>query len=139
MSSGPGHPSSVDSMVKLDEDTVLTGGGDGVLRALSVLPNKFLGIVGEDSEGGCDRLAISANSKLLASTSYCSAVRLWNLDEEDDSEQNGSQEDRHTDKVSAPLPSLKRECGPPLSQLKTKDIDTLSASCIQASGKWVAV
>jgi hypothetical protein len=28
----PGHPSSIDCMVKLDEDTVITGGGDGIIR-----------------------------------------------------------------------------------------------------------
>lgn len=34
-----GHKASVDSLVKIDEHTVLTGGEDGYLRALSVYPN----------------------------------------------------------------------------------------------------
>ena len=36
----PGHPESVDALVKFDESTVLTGSSDGAIRILSVLPNK---------------------------------------------------------------------------------------------------
>lgn len=28
----PGHPSSIDAMVKLDEDTICTGSSDGLIR-----------------------------------------------------------------------------------------------------------
>jgi hypothetical protein len=34
-------------MVKYDEDTVITGGEDGLLRVVSVLPNRILAIVGD--------------------------------------------------------------------------------------------
>jgi WD repeat-containing protein 55 len=39
----PGHPSSVDALVAVTEDMVLTGSSDGVIRVLSILPNKMLG------------------------------------------------------------------------------------------------
>lgn len=37
-----GHPSSIDSLVKLDEDTVLTGSFDGMIRLIGIKPNQFL-------------------------------------------------------------------------------------------------
>ena len=39
----PGHPASVDTLVAVTEDMVLTGSSDGVIRVLSILPNKMLG------------------------------------------------------------------------------------------------
>ena len=42
-----GHPSSVDAILKYDEDSVLTGCSDGLIRILSLQPNKMLGIIGE--------------------------------------------------------------------------------------------
>jgi hypothetical protein len=34
-------------MVKYDEDTIITGGEDGLIRVVSVLPNRILAIVGD--------------------------------------------------------------------------------------------
>jgi WD repeat-containing protein 55 len=42
----PGHPSSVDAIAKVDDDTICTGGGDGIIRMISVLPNRVLRVVG---------------------------------------------------------------------------------------------
>ena len=39
----PGHPSSVDALLPLDDDIVMTGSSDGVIRIISILPNKMLG------------------------------------------------------------------------------------------------
>lgn len=36
----PGHPETVDCMLTIDDSTVLTGSSDGLIRVLSVLPNK---------------------------------------------------------------------------------------------------
>lgn len=44
-----------------DEDTILTGSSDGVVRVVGVLPNKLLGIVGEHSELPVERLALAAD------------------------------------------------------------------------------
>lgn len=52
----PGHPASVDALVRLDEDTVVTGSSDGLIRIVSILPNKMLGIVGEHAEYPIERL-----------------------------------------------------------------------------------
>jgi WD repeat-containing protein 55 len=42
-----GHPDSIECMVKYDENTVITGGEDGLIRAVSVLPNRILAILGD--------------------------------------------------------------------------------------------
>jgi len=49
-----GHPNSIQCMIKFDEDTVITGGEDGLIRAVSVLPNRILAILGDplDQEEG---------------------------------------------------------------------------------------
>jgi len=42
-----GHPNSIDTMVKYDEDTLITGSEDGLIRAVSILPNRILAILGD--------------------------------------------------------------------------------------------
>lgn len=45
-----GHPNSIDTMVKYDDDTIITGSEDGLIRAVSVLPNKILAILGDPTD-----------------------------------------------------------------------------------------
>ena len=45
-----GHSCSIDSICKLDEDTLLTGGEDGLIRTVGLFPNKILRIVGDHYE-----------------------------------------------------------------------------------------
>lgn len=45
-----GHPNSIDCMIKFDEDTVITGGEDGLIRAVSVLPNKIVAVLSDPTE-----------------------------------------------------------------------------------------
>jgi WD40 repeat protein len=42
-----GHPGSIDCMAKYDEDIIITGCEDGLIRAVSVLPNKIISILGD--------------------------------------------------------------------------------------------
>ena len=42
-----GHPGSIDSMIFYDKDTIITGCEDGLVRAVSVLPNKIISILGD--------------------------------------------------------------------------------------------
>ncbi|CAN0092254.1 unnamed protein product, partial [Hapterophycus canaliculatus] len=45
-----GHPHSVDALLTLDEDTVLTGSSDGIIRVVSIQPDKFLGLLGDHED-----------------------------------------------------------------------------------------
>ncbi len=42
-----------------DEDTVLTGSQDGLIRIISILPNSMLGVVGEHGDFPVETLALS--------------------------------------------------------------------------------
>ena len=37
-------------MIKFDEDTVITGSEDGLIRVVSVLPNKIIAILGDPTD-----------------------------------------------------------------------------------------
>lgn len=57
----PGHPESVDSLVKFDEDTILTGSSDGAIRIVNVQPNRLLGLVGTHTDLPIECLSLSTD------------------------------------------------------------------------------
>lgn len=100
----PGHPDSVTAVIPYDHDTVLTACGDGLIRVLSVQPNKMLGVLGEHGEIDIERLAVNKSKTYLASASHEETVRIWNLnvleddeDEDDGEEEKEEQEDNEKD------------------------------------------
>ena len=60
-----GHPSSVDALVAFDEDTLLSGCQDGMIRVIGVLPNAMLGVVGEHGDYPVESLALSGADPAL--------------------------------------------------------------------------
>lgn len=77
----PGHPMSVDCMVPISEDIVCTGSCDGMIRAVNILPNRFLGVVGEHTgDFPVENLALSRDKKFLASCSHDQKVKFWNIE-----------------------------------------------------------
>eukprot|EP00438_Fugacium_kawagutii_P001994 Skav203958 [mRNA] locus=scaffold1035:123924:137222:+ [translate_table: standard] len=83
-----GHPMSIDAMVKLSEDGIITGSSDGKLRVVSVhsksLGSNILGILGEQglAEYPIERLALSPDGAHMASTSHGKpSVQLWSTEE----------------------------------------------------------
>jgi hypothetical protein len=69
-------------MIKYDEDTVITGGEDGLIRAVSVLPNKIIAILSDptDQDEGeifhIQKVALSHDKCLLASISLDDIVKI---------------------------------------------------------------
>jgi len=64
-----GHPGSIDTIAKIDEDTIITGCEDGLVRAISVHPNKILCVLygmTEDKEKALpiQKVAVSGDKKL---------------------------------------------------------------------------
>lgn len=72
-----GHPESVDAIVKFDEDTVITGSSDGMLRVIGILPNSLLGVLGHHDDFPIERLAITSDRRHVASCSHDKTVRFW--------------------------------------------------------------
>ena len=78
-----GHPSSIDTMVKYDENTLITGCEDGLIRAVSVLPNRIVAVLGDplEDEGENDgfhiqKVTLSHDKYLLASVSLDDIVKV---------------------------------------------------------------
>lgn len=62
----PGHPQSIDTMLKIDEDTICTGSSDGLIRYIlytilssfyslshsivQLQPNRLLGVIGDHED-----------------------------------------------------------------------------------------
>ena len=78
-----GHPGSIDCIVKYDEDTVITGCEDGLIRAVSVLPNKILSIISDplDADDGfhIQKVALSHDKCLLASCTLDDMVKILDV------------------------------------------------------------
>eukprot|EP00566_Odontella_aurita_P012721 CAMPEP_0113541322 /NCGR_PEP_ID=MMETSP0015_2-20120614/8967_1 /TAXON_ID=2838 /ORGANISM="Odontella" /LENGTH=477 /DNA_ID=CAMNT_0000441215 /DNA_START=94 /DNA_END=1524 /DNA_ORIENTATION=- /assembly_acc=CAM_ASM_000160 len=51
----PGHPAGVDALLRVDGSTLLTGSGDGLIRAVSIQPDRLLGVL-----GNCGGLPVEA-------------------------------------------------------------------------------
>ena len=45
-----GHPNSIDTMIMYDDDTIITGSEDGLIRVVSVLPNKIVAILSDPTD-----------------------------------------------------------------------------------------
>lgn len=73
----PGHPSSVDAICPLDDDTVLTGSSDGLIRVVQLFPHKLLGIVGDHNGMPVECLVKKGN--MIASLGHGSECKLIDL------------------------------------------------------------
>lgn len=74
-----GHHESVDCILKIDENTLLTGSSDGVVRYMSMQPNRILGVVGDHEEFPVEGLRCNYQRNLLASYSHDEIVRFYDL------------------------------------------------------------
>ncbi|XP_071926777.1 WD repeat-containing protein 55-like isoform X4 [Coffea arabica] len=74
-------PNSVDALLKLDEDRVITGSENRLISMVGILPNKIIQPIAEHSEYPIERLAFSYDRKFLGSISHDQILKLWNLDD----------------------------------------------------------
>eukprot|EP00904_Undaria_pinnatifida_P000792 jgi/Undpi1/10713/HiC_scaffold_29.g13161.m1 len=85
-----GHPHSVDTLLKLDEDTVLTGSSDGIIRVVSIQPDKFLGLLGDHEDFPVESIKFSRDKTWIGSVSHDDKIRFWHAEylfEEDDDDE----------------------------------------------------
>ncbi|XP_050203830.1 WD repeat-containing protein 55 [Mercurialis annua] len=74
-------PNSVDALLKLDEDRVITGSENGLISLVGILPNRIIQPIAEHSEYPIERLAFSHDRKFLGSISHDHMLKLWDLDD----------------------------------------------------------
>ena len=48
-------------------------------RAVGILPNRFLGVVGEHGEFPIEQIALSPDRNILASCSHDQKIKFWNV------------------------------------------------------------
>lgn len=72
---------SVECMVKLNESVVCTGAQDGLIRVVSILPNKILGVLGEHghTKEAIECLDLSHQHGVIVSSSHDCAARWYSL------------------------------------------------------------
>ena len=76
-----GHPGSIDTMIHYDDDIIITGCEDGLIRAVSVLPNKIIAILGDPLDSGeevfhIQKVSLSHDKNLLASCTLDDMVKI---------------------------------------------------------------
>ncbi|DBA01043.1 TPA: hypothetical protein N0F65_002653 [Lagenidium giganteum] len=91
----PGHPESVEALLKVDEDTVLTGSSDGIIRVVQLHPNKLLGLIGDHEDFPIEMLKLSHDQKIIGSVSHTNKVHFWDVgylfdDDGDDEDVDGA-------------------------------------------------
>lgn len=102
----PGHPQSIDTLLKIDEDTLLTGSGDGVVRILQVQPDQLLGVLGDHEGFPVEKLKFGIGNKIVGSISHDCNIRMWDAsilcedDEEDDADMDGMDSEAIANKVA---------------------------------------
>ena len=99
----PGHPNSIDALLKVDEDTLLTGSGDGLIRIVNIQPDKLLGVLGVHNGFPVEALRYSSNREYVASLSHDALIRMWDgsllRDDDSDDEDNNDEEKEEDDAV----------------------------------------
>jgi WD repeat-containing protein 55 len=121
--------SSLDTLLKVDEDTLLTGSSDGLVRVVTVHPNKVLGALGDHDGFPIETLAFNANRSWVGSISHDPYIRLWDAglfnDEGDDDSDEGKMEHKDS-KPSArrmPVPVAATTNGGQASDDEWEDMD----------------
>jgi WD repeat-containing protein 55 len=90
----PGHPKSVDALLKFDENTLLTGSSDGLIRVVSIHPDQMLGVLGDHEGYPIEHLQFNSDRSFVGSVTHDNVIRLWDTkilsDDDSDNEENGN-------------------------------------------------
>ncbi|KAK8577894.1 hypothetical protein V6N13_076570 [Hibiscus sabdariffa] len=74
-------PNSVEAMLKLDEDRLITGTENGLISLVGILPNRIIQPIAEHSEYPVEGLAFSHDRRFLGSISHDQMLKLWDLND----------------------------------------------------------
>jgi len=71
--------SGIESMLKVDEERILTGGEDGLIRLLSIEPTQYISAIAEHAECPIEAMQFSRDKKLLGSIGHDNYLRFANV------------------------------------------------------------
>jgi hypothetical protein len=76
-----GHPGTIDTIIRYDDDTLITGCEDGLIRAVSVLPNKIVAILGdpldnEEEVFHIQKVSLSYDKMFVASCTLDDMIKI---------------------------------------------------------------
>lgn len=113
----PGHPQSIDGLLKVDEDTLLTGSSDGLIRVVQIQPDKLLGVLGDHEGFPIEKLAFNSNHSFVGSLTHDNLIRIWDarILQDDEEDENGDEEGSRGMNVDATAMAL--------AQSKTDQVD----------------
>ena len=75
-----GDKAKVQTLVKIDEDTMLSGSSDDLIRVMNVHPNKIVGVLGEhEGDFPVKCVAMSRQRDFVASISHDATIKFWDL------------------------------------------------------------
>lgn len=119
----PGHPNSVDAMVKIDENTICTGSSDGLIRLISLSPYTLLGIVGDHGNFPVERLELASDKSKIMSCSHDNLVRVFDISDlfeadDDDDENAGGEKAKAKAKAKASSASASKGLSSSSTQFK---------------------
>lgn len=103
----PGHPHSIDTMLKVDEDTICTGSSDGIIRIVQLHPNKLLGVIGDHEDFPIEVMKFSHDKRIIGSASHTNKLHFWDVgylfeeDDEDDDEEDTMESDAPSKRLAA--------------------------------------
>ena len=122
----PGHPGSIDSLLKWEEDVIFTGSNDGVVRECTILPNKIRRRVGQHADLPIEKMALTFDRSYVASCAHEGSIRFWETgeqnkdlvehDRERDSEECDSDKDLLKDKQKHKRKKAKKGADPASSK-----------------------
>lgn len=144
----PGHPQSIDALCTIDEETICTGSSDGLIRVISILPNKLVGVIGDHGDYPIERLQLSHDNKFMGSCSHDNSIKFWDIDyffnddgeDEENDEENADEEDEdenedEDDEEGASSSLTKKKGKRPLSDSEDEDENSDESKSNQ-EGEW---
>ncbi|XP_022774720.1 WD repeat-containing protein 55 isoform X1 [Durio zibethinus] len=74
-------PNSIEALLKLDEDRLITGSENGLISLVGILPNRIIQPIAEHSDYPVEGLAFSHDRRFLGSISHDQMLKLWDLND----------------------------------------------------------
>jgi WD repeat-containing protein 55 len=97
----PGHPASIDALCKVDEDTLLTGSSDGLVRLVQFHPDKLIGVLGDHDGYPIESLEFNSTRSFVGSVSHDLLIRLWDARVlQENGDENGDESEGEVDRKS---------------------------------------